>query len=199
MENDKSKYFSYMEEYASCNNVPIMTKEGIEFFLGILKEYKPKRILEIGTAIGYSSSKMAELDSTLEVVTIERNEKMYEKALENIKNLGFENKIKVIFSDALEVNENELGNFDLIFIDAAKAQYTNFFNKYSKLLNPNGVIISDNLDFHGLVEDSKNASRNLRALVRKINNYREFILNHEEYETTIYQIGDGIGISKKRS
>ncbi|MBN2604664.1 MAG: O-methyltransferase [Bacilli bacterium] len=181
--------------YAEENNVPIITDEGIHFIKQIIEISNAKKILEIGTAIGYSAIQMAL--SGCHVTTIERDEKMIELANKNIENAKLSDKINVIYSDALELDEHELGIFDLIFIDAAKSQSINFFNKYKSCLKSKGIIITDNLLFHGLVvEEIK--ERNLRQLTRKIDNFNHFVVSEEEFSTYIYGIGDGMSLSIKR-
>ena len=186
-----------LEKYAQDNNIPIMLPDGIEFLLDYIKKNNIKNILEIGTAIGYSAIRMCLIDQNIKVTTIERDEKRYKEALKNISEFNLTNQINVILDDALNTNIKE--KFDLIFIDAAKSQYINFFEKYKTNLNSNGVIVSDNLKFHGLVETPINEieSRNVRGLVRKLNNYIDFLKNNQEFKTTFYDIGDGIGVSIK--
>lgn len=186
-----------MEEYAKIHNVPIMMKDGIEFLTNYIKENNIKNILEIGTAIGYSASKMALVDKDIHVTTIERDEMRYQEAIKNIQKLHLENQITVILDDAFHVELKD--QYDLIFIDAAKAQYIKFFEKFKNNLKVNGVIVSDNLNFHGLVHSNESIeSRNVRGIVRKLNNYIEFLTNNEEFETTFYELGDGVAVSKKR-
>jgi len=185
-----------LSTFASENNVPIITKEGIRFLNQIISISKSKRILEIGTAIGYSSINMA-LNNNVEIVTIERNEEMYSIANDNIKIAGLDSKIKIIHNDALEVDELKLGKFDLIFIDAAKAQSIKFFEKFKPLLNSKGIIVTDNLLFHGLVYGEVK-ERNLKQLVRKIDTFNKFIVTQEDFDTHIYAIGDGMSLSVKR-
>lgn len=185
-----------LEEYAKEKNIPIMQKEGITFLTNYIKENNIKTILEIGSAIGYSAIKMAKIDKNIKVLTIERDEKRYKEAKKNIKQFNLENQIELIFGDALETKIE--GKFDLIFIDAAKAQYTKFFEKYKNNLNINGTIVSDNLNFHGLTEENVVIkSKNLRSLVKKINNYKDFLKNNNEFHTEFLNIADGIGITKK--
>lgn len=188
-----------MRMYARNNNVPIIQDEGLAFLKAIVKLYTPKNILEIGTAIGYSSSLMS-IYSGANVYTIERDEVMYNEALKNISDLNLNDKVHVIFKDALEIT-NELDNlkFDMIFIDAAKGQYTNFFNKFSPLLNDKGIIVTDNMLFHGFLNNKEEIkSRSLRSLMRKLQNYHDFLLNNEDYDTSIYNLGDGMALSIKK-
>ena len=186
-----------MEEYAIQFNIPIMQKDGIEFLINYIKNHNIKTILEIGTAIGYSATRMALVDKDIKVVTIERDEIRYTEALKNIKKAGLENQITTILSDAFDVELDE--QFDLIFIDAAKAQYIKFFEKFKHNLKENGVIISDNLNFHGLTHSSQEGlSRNVKGLVRKLNLYIDFLKNNEEFNTEFLELGDGIGISTRK-
>lgn len=183
--------------YAKENNVPIMLDDGIEYLTNYIIKNNVNSVLEIGTAIGYSAIMMALTNPSLSVTTIERDEKRYLEALKNIKKLNLENRITLIFNDALDVNIT--GKFDLIFIDAAKAQGIKFFEKFEKNLNPTGVIITDNIKFHGLVDKNEEEieSRNLRALVRKVKEYITYLKENEHYETEFLELGDGISISRK--
>ena len=186
-----------IEKYAKDNNVPIMEHDGIEFLLDYIKKNNIKNILEIGTAIGYSAIRMALIDNDIRVVTIERDKKRYDEAIKNIKEFELNSQIEVILSDAFDVELNV--KFDLIFIDAAKAQYIKFFEKFKHNLNENGVIISDNLNFHGLTHGKhENLSRNVKGLVRKLNLYIEFLKDNKEFDTVFLELGDGIGISTRK-
>ena len=185
-----------IEEYAKENNVPIMMKDGIEFLTNYIKENNVKRVLEIGSAIGYSAIRMALVDKDIKVTTIERDTNRFNEAVKNIKEFNLENQIEIINADALEYTTDK--QFDLIFIDAAKAQYIKFFEKYKTNLKQNGTIISDNLDFHGLVKNPElTSNRNTKQLVRKINTYIEVLKENKEFKTEFISLGDGIGISKK--
>ena len=188
-----------IEKYAKDNNVPIMLPDGIEFLLNYIKENNVKTILEIGTAIGYSAIRMALISSDIKVTTIERDIDRYNEAIKNISDFSLEIQINVIYADAFDVDLSE--KFDLIFIDAAKSQYIKFFEKFKYNLNETGTIISDNLEFHGLVENKENVSlsRNVRGLVRKINEYVTFLKDNREFKTDFYSIGDGIGVSVRKS
>ena len=185
-----------IEQYAKDNRVPIMLKDGIEFLCNYIKENNVKNILEIGTAIGYSAIKMALVANDIKITTIERDEERYKLALENIKDFKLDNRIKVILGDA--VNTDVDGMFDLIFIDASKGHSIDFFNKYKHNLANNGTIITDNLSFHGLVEDeSKAVTKNQKGLVKRIKKFIEFLDNNEEYATKYINVGDKISISQK--
>ncbi|WP_416326973.1 O-methyltransferase [[Eubacterium] hominis] len=186
-----------MEQYALVNDIPIMQQEGIDFMCTFIKEHQIKNILEIGSAIGYSAMRMAMLDSQIHVTTIERDQKRYQKAVDYINRSSCETQITLLYGDALTADIS--GNYDLIFIDAAKAQYIRFFERYEPLLKPKGYIISDNLKFHGFVEHPETAtSRNLRQLVGKISRFVEYLKRRDDFDTTFLEQGDGIGISQKK-
>lgn len=185
-----------MEVYAELNSVPIMQKEGIEFMCNFIREHNIKSILEIGSAIGYSAIQMALVDDNIHVTTIERDEPRYLEAIKNIKATHLEDRIDIIFGDALETVVD--GSYDLLFIDAAKAQYIRFFERYTPFLKQNGYVITDNLDFHGLVaHPEKTKNKNTKDLVRKISRFRQYLSEREDYDTTFYTFGDGVAISKK--
>ena len=188
-----------IQEYADQNNIPIMMEEGIDYLINYIKKNSVKTILEIGSAIGYSAIRMALSDPDIVVTSIERDEKRYLEAIKNVKKFQLEDRIHLIYHDALDVHLNE--KFDLIFIDAAKAQNIKFFEMFQNNLSTNGTIITDNLKFHGLVdEDSSNIkSRNLKQLVRKIKDYISFLEENQRFVTEFIDIGDGLSVSKRKS
>jgi predicted O-methyltransferase YrrM len=191
-----------MEEYALLEHVPIMEPEGMAALLQFLRIQRPETILELGTAIGYSAIRMAETLPNARIVTIERIEKRIEAAKANFAKSGFSDRITLIESDALEAFEQvkEHGLFDLIFVDAAKGQYRRFFELYEPLLHRNGIIITDNVLFKGLVaEDLADITpRRKRGLIKRIQHFNQWLLSHPHYDTIILPIGDGIAISKHR-
>ena len=184
-----------LEEYAKINNIPIMQKDGIEYLMDYIKESNYKTILEIGTAIGYSAICMASVDNDIKITSIERDKVRYDIAIKNIEEANLSNRINAIYADALDIEIKE--NYDLIFIDAAKSKSIEFFNKYKNLLKPNGSIVTDNLDFHGLREKKNEIkNRNTRQLMNKIDKYIEFLNENKEFKTSFLKVGDGISISK---
>ncbi|WP_455663337.1 O-methyltransferase [Pradoshia sp.] len=191
-----------MEDYAKVNGVPIMELSGMEPLLQILKIQKPRRILEIGTAIGYSALRMAYALPDATVLTIERDEERLVKAYEYIERANMGDRVLVIKGDALETEPlvSSQGPFDCLFIDAAKGQYQRFFEIYEKYLAPGGIIYTDNVLFKGLVAEELESieSKRTRNLVKKIKGYNEWLISHEDYETVILPVGDGLAISKKK-
>lgn len=187
-----------MRAYAFENNVPIIEDSGLAFIETLIRVKQPKNILEIGTAIGYSASRF-QMVCNSNVTTIERNSKMEIEAIKNINELGLESDVRLIECDALDafplVSDKK---YDIIFIDAAKAQYQKFFELYVPLLTKGGIIITDNMFFHGLVFDNiDDKSRNLRQLVRKLKGYHSFLLDNDDYNTKVFNIGDGIAVTFK--
>lgn len=187
-----------LEKYAKENNVPIMQKDGILYLCDYIKNNNIKSILEIGSAIGYSSIKMASVGDDIHITTIEKDENRYNIAVSNIKEYGFDNQVDIYLGDASDYSFDM--KFDLIFIDAAKGKNTFFFEKFKDNLAINGIIITDNLSFHGLVENnSLIKTKNQRGIVNKIKSYIEFLDNNSEFITTYIEVGDKIAISKRRS
>ncbi len=186
-----------IKEYAEENNVPIMADDGIRYLLNYINKHNVRNILEIGTAIGYSAIMMCMVHPEIQVTTIERDEKRYLEALKNIKKANLENRIHLIYNDALEVRLDEM--YDLIFIDAAKAQNQRFFERFERNLFDDGTIITDNMKFHGLVEKNIDEieSKNLRQLVRKVKDYIMYLKGNAYYETEFVDVGDGLAVSKK--
>lgn len=181
-----------IKEKALKEGVPIIKDEGLAFLLNLIRERNCKDILELGTAVGYSAIHMAKLDKDIRIDTIEKVKEMYEQAVANIEREGLEKQIAVHFCPIEEYETDKM--YDLIFVDAAKAQYGRYMEKFLPNLQKDGVMVFDNMIFHGLIYDVENiTSRNLRNLVRKIIKFREFVHNDERFDIMIFDnIGDGI-------
>lgn len=195
------KSFYELEEYALVKDVPIMQKEGIEYLIDELNKRNAESVLEIGSAIGYSSLMMATHVKGLHVDTIERDDIRYQEAVVNIHDFNQEDNITIYHEDALEFDDTLLKHapYDCLFIDAAKAQYQKFFEKYIGLIKEDGVCIVDNLDFHGMIFDIEHIkNRNTKQLVKKIKRFKDWIFNNDEYDVTYYHVGDGICVIRKR-
>ena len=186
-----------LKAYAAREAVPIIQDESSDFICKYIKDNNVKSVLEIGTAIGYSAIRFAQVRDDIKVTTIENDLDRYIVAKENIAKFELEDRIDAINDDALT---HELdGKYDLIFIDAAKAQYIKFFEKYKENLAEGGVIISDNLSFHGMVEDlSLTHNYSTKKLVKKIIKYINFLKENEEFHTEFFEFGDGISVSRKK-
>lgn len=198
--NEKNHdFFEKLREYAKNNHVPIIQRDSLVLIQSIIKMKDAKCLLEIGTAIGYSSLAFSSVKDDLLIDTIERNPVMFQKACDNIKELNKEHQINVIFEDALIVDESKLKQYDIIFIDAAKAQYQKFFDKYSKLLKDDGVILTDNIIFHGCVENDESLSKNVRSMVKKINLYNHYLNSLTDYETFYLDSGDGLAVTMRKT
>ena len=186
-----------LEDYAKEYNIPIMQKDGILYLCNYIKENNIKNILEIGSAIGYSAIMMAKVSKDIKVTTIEKDLERYTIAVSNIKKQELDNQINIINADAIDINLSD--KYDLIFIDAAKGKNTLFFNKFKDNFSNQGTIITDNLSFHGLVEDPRLVkTKNQRGIVNKIKSYIEFLDTNKEFTTTYTKVGDTIAISKRR-
>jgi O-methyltransferase family protein len=187
-----------IKKYALDNKIPIMVDEGIDFLTTFIIKNQTTNILEIGSAIGYSAIMMALANPNVKITTIERDHERYLEAVKNVKKLGLEDRITLIFNDALETTIE--GKFDLVFIDAAKGQNIRFFEKFEPNLTDHGVIITDNIDFHGLVQKDVESiqSRNLRGLIRKIREYIDYLKNNPKYDVEFLKVGDGIAVARKK-
>ncbi len=186
-----------MELYAEENDIPIMQSGGLEYIKRKIQILNAKNILELGKAIGYSAIQFASVSDDIKITTIERNEERYNEAVRNVKDINYEDRINIVFGDALDISLTD--KYDLIIIDAAKGKNIDFFNKYKSNLNDNGIIIFDNMNFHGLVgKSSEIRYKNLRSLVRKIEEFREFIMAQEDYYTEFIEVGDGLAVCERK-
>ena len=188
-----------MEQYAQTHHVPIMQLSGIEALSQILRIQNPKSILEIGTAIGYSAIRMAKALPNTSIVTIERDTNRVEVAKQFIAKSNVESQITVIEGDALEVEIDRNSTFDAVFIDAAKGQYMKFFEKYSPLVPSGGVLYIDNMYMHGLSDlDIKEVPKRKRTMIRNLKQFSDWIMQHPDYTSAFFPIGDGLLICLKR-
>lgn len=186
-----------LEVSARSRGIPIMMSDGIDYLCDYIRKNNIKNILEIGSAIGYSAIRMALVDNDIKITTIERDNERYNEAVRNIDEFSLGGQIEIILGDAMDTEVS--GLYDLIFIDASKGHNIDFFNKYKKNLREHGVIITDNLSFHGLVENEELAiTRGQRGIVRKIKNFIEFLDKQEDFYTEYISLGDKIAVSKRK-
>ncbi|MDY5730223.1 MAG: class I SAM-dependent methyltransferase [Eubacteriales bacterium] len=178
--------------YAKTHKVPIIQKEGLDFLLAFIKEHNIKTVLEIGTAIGYSAIHMAQ--AGCEVVTIEREFDAYCTAYDNVHRFGLQNKIQLIYADAMLYQTER--QFDLLFIDGAKAQSILFLKQYYQCLKPGSYVLVDNINFHNCTYGDEVLTRNVREMVTKIKRYVDYIQAQTEFKSTLYPVGDGICVSE---
>src|SRR5690625_2190567 len=191
-----------LEKFAKENKIPIMEPVSMNFLTQLVFIYKPSNILEIGTAIGYSALRMHEVLPSTNIISIERNEEMFKIAKKNVNEHKKEHTIQLMYGDALTKVDQLIQakkKFDFVFIDAAKAQYKRFFTSIQPLMNERGIIVCDNVLFKGYVTN-KNNDRNQRfqKLAKKMRDFNEWLVNQEEYHTSIIPLGDGISISIKK-
>lgn len=187
-----------MERYAEINNIPIIEVDAIKFIMKYIRLNNVKSVLEIGTTIGYSAILMANAMTDVEITTIEKDEKRYREAVKNVNKCNLDKRIEIVYNDALEVNLAGHA-YDLIFLDAAKGSYIKLFEKFCHYLKPGGVIITDNLKFHGLVNSKSTINKSLRGIIEKIERYIEFLNNNDDYVTKFYDIGNGLSVSIKKN
>lgn len=185
-----------MREYAEKNNVPIIHPEVKQLLKVLIKIKKPKTILEIGTAIGYSAMVMAkELEKDGKVVTVERDSEMIRLAKQNIDSKGYGEKILLLEGDAEEILNGFDEKIDMIFLDGAKGKYQDFLELIFKNLNPEAVIVADNVLFKGMVASEDLVVRRKKTIVKRMRSYLESVSEDLRLETSVIPIGDGVAIS----
>ncbi len=193
---DREGILKELEVFAMENHVPIIEPEGAQVLRFLTSYHRPKRVLEVGAAIGYSAFVLSEnMVEGGHIDTIERNPRRAALARENLKRME---KVTVHLheGDAEEVLETLDGTYDFIFIDAAKGQYRKFFDLVEPKLRPGGIIVSDNVLFKGFIAQPELVRRRDRTIVRRMNDYLAFLSNHDRYTTTILPIGDGMALSQ---
>lgn len=188
-----------VEEFAIQNKVPIVQKETAKFLEFMVSMKKPMKILELGTAIGYSATLMYEAAGTEpEIVTIERDENMVKLATENLQNFNLQEKIKILQGDCLEILESLEGEYDLIFMDAGKGHYNHFLPHCLRLLKKDGIIIADNVLFRGMVASKDLVKRRKITIVKRMRTYLDLVSKDESLITSVIPMGDGIAVTKRR-
>lgn len=201
LEKENSPVLEEIEKEAGKDGVPIIRKEMESFLRVMLSIKKPMRILELGTAVGYSAILMSEyIDEKGQIITIENYDKRIPIAKENIKKAGRENVIKLLEGDAMEIMPTlESNQFDFVFMDAAKAQYIHFLPEVLRLMKKDGVLITDNVLQEGdLIQSKYVVRRRDRTIHKRMREYLEVVKNHSQLETSIVPIGDGITMSVKK-
>lgn len=183
-----------LEEY-----IPIIMDDTLEVIDKILKEKKPTKILEIGTAVGYSAMCFSEyLEDGGRIDTIERDEERIKQAKENIKKVRVEDKINIIEGDAVDILPTLNDKYDMIFIDAAKGKYPFFLKESLRMLSDKGIIFADNILYKGYVMSDYNKHKQ-RTAVRNLREYIAEVTNNPELETEILEVGDGLAITKRKN
>lgn len=189
-----------LENFAFENKVPIVQKETAKFLELMITMNKPNKILELGTAIGYSAILMnLTSGGASEITTIERDEKMIELAKINIEKYGLQNKIKVLQGDCLEILENLQDEYDMIFMDAGKGHYNHFLPHCLRLLKKEGVLIADNVLFRGMVASKELVKRRKITIVKRMRSYLELVSNNDELITSVIPMGDGISVTVRKN
>lgn len=195
---ENSQLLKNMELYADKNHIPIVQPEVAKFLEVITRISMPKRVLEVGTAIGYSAIVFCNSMSNGSLVTIERRTDMIELANNYIKEAGYDKQVEIIHGKAEEVLPAMDDKFDMIFLDAAKGHYLDFLNSSSRLLKKGGVLISDNVLYKGMIASDKYVVRRKRTIVKRMRTYLDYIMDHPEFISSLIPMGDGVTVSYKR-
>lgn len=191
--------FAQMEEYALENKIPIISLEGARLLNLLAKINHAKSILEVGTAIGYSTAWLASgILGQGKITTIEIDEERAKLAQNNIDKLGLTNKVEILIGDAREIIPNLNENYDFIFLDAAKGQYNNYLKSSLPLLNVGGILVADNVLFRGMVAQEE-VNKKYKTLIKGLQQFLKDLYQQTELDTVVLPIGDGISISRKKS
>lgn len=186
-----------IKEYGKNHKVPISLDDTLDFLIKTINDSNSKHILEIGTAIGYSSIAMAENTNCISIDSVELDHSRYLLAKENVAKHNLQDRIALYNEDALEYIKNSDKTYDFIYLDGPKGQYINYLPYLMKILKVNGIIFADNLYFHGMVTGAIPVSKGCRAMIKGLHKYIDEINSNPNLDTKIYDIGDGIGISKR--
>lgn len=188
-----------MEAYAAEYHVPIINENGRKVFLSVIREVRPHRVLEIGTAIGYSALLLAANGAAdAQVTTLELSEERAALAHSFIARSPYEEgRIEILQGDAGELLTELEGPYDFVFIDAAKGQYVDYFEKVQPLLTADATIVADNVLFRGYVMGKEKAPRRYRTIVKRLRRYIELTSHAAGYETEIFERGDGLAVSRR--
>ena len=188
-----------MNDFAEENHVPIIERESEEFINFLISMQKPKKVLELGTAIGYSSISFAKRNKCIEKIdSVELKHEMAEIARKNISDVGLENIISVHESDAYDFLEDLEKSYDLIFIDAAKGQYEKYFDSALKNLNEKGLIICDNVLFKGMIAEDSLVKRRKITIVKRLRKFLKDISEDERFISSVVPIGDGVLLVRRK-
>lgn len=187
-------FYEELRAFAESNHIYIVKRDVERFLRTLLSIHKPKQILEVGTAIGYSSMFMAETANAC-VTTIERDEMVFSQAKEHAEKRGIADNIRFIFGDASEVLENLSGTFDFAFIDAAKGQSKDHFDKILPKMQPGGVIVTDDVLYMGMTASDELATKKHITITRRLREYLTYLCTDPRFETVILPIGDGVAVT----
>ena len=188
-------YLQKIKDKALEEHIPIIMDDTLEIIANILKECKPKRILEIGTAVGYSASCFVRYSENAIVDTIELDEERAKQAIENVKKIGVADNINIMIGNAVEILPTLSGEYDIVFIDAAKSKYSIFLEEGIRLIRNGGLILADNVLYKGYVMSDYNKHKQ-RTAVRHLREYIKEVTENPNLETEILEIGDGLAITK---
>lgn len=197
---ERKGFLKELETFAKENEVPIIQSEVARLLELMVEIKRPKKILELGTAIGYSAILMnMSSGGNCHITTIERDENMIAHALSNIAKAGLEESIKVLPGDCLDILQRLDDKFDLIFMDAGKGHYNHFLPHCLRLLSEDGIIIADNVLFKGMVASKELVKRRKITIVKRMKNYLDLVSKNDDLITSVIPMGDGIAITKRRN
>lgn len=200
LDEGHTPFLEALERQAKADHVPIIRREMQSFLKFLLTAFRPERILEVGTAVGFSSLLMCEYaPAGCQIITIENYEKRIPIARENFRKAGREDQITLLAGDAEDILKTLEGPFDLIFMDAAKGQYLHFLPQVLRVLRPGGILVSDNVLQEGEIIQSHFAvERRNRTIYKRMRQYLYELKHHEQLVTSLLPLGDGVAVSTRR-
>lgn len=201
LQKSKPPFIKKLESYADIHHIPIMDQQSMDLFLTLLKLKKPKKLLEIGTAIGYSAIRIAQTLPECLIVSIDRNGELLEVAKSFISEAGLSKQIKLVHGEATRQADNLKNDcpYDALFIDAAKGQYRHFFDVFSRMVAQEGLVVSDNILFRGMVAGDEEVPKRFQSIVKRLREYNHYLAEHPDFDTTFLPIGDGLAVSVKKA
>jgi predicted O-methyltransferase YrrM len=191
----RDPFLKSLEVYAQTHRVPILQPESAQLLELLTAMKQPRRVLEVGTAIGYSALRMARAMGSGEIITIEKSPEMAVLAKENFLKDTSEVVFELLEGDAAEVLKTVTGPFDLVFIDAAKSHYKVYFDLVTPLLSPGALVISDNVLFRGLIADGLPVDKRFKTIAKNLKAYLAYLMDHEAFMTSLVPVGDGFAVS----
>lgn len=189
--------FKEIREYVEANYIPVIRDETAEILFDTVRECRPRRALEIGTAIGYSGLVILSAFEGVRLHTVEIKQKYAEEALRNFEKYGFGERVKIFVCDADGLIDSLSGKFDFIFMDGPKTKYPAYYERLVGLLEKGGILLADNISMGGRVTGETPTPKGKETITDGVRKYIELALSDKRLETRLYETGDGVAVSKK--
>lgn len=188
-----------LQNFARENYIPVVQENSCNFLHEVVADNKPKQILEIGTAIGYSGIVLLNASPKAHLTTIELDEKRFKMATKNLKEFGLKDRVTQILGDAKQVLKTLQPIYDFVFLDGPKGQYYAYLPMILDVLKPNGLIFCDNINFNGMVDNGLVAPHKHRTIVNNLRKFKTEIISRQDLVTKLYDVGDGVAVIRKQN